>query len=72
MKMNRKDLGAIRGKDIAMIFQDPMTTFDPLITVGEQIRETILTHENISKQEATERVYKLLDEVGIFPSGKTV
>lgn len=70
MKMNRKDLGAIRGKDIAMIFQDPMTTFDPLITVGEQIRETILIHENISKQEATERVYGLLDEVGIYPPEK--
>lgn len=70
MQMNKNALGKIRGDEIAMIFQDPMTTFDPLITVGEQIRETILTHEKISKEEATKRVYSLLDEVGIYPPEK--
>ena len=55
----------IRGKEIGMIFQEPMTSFGPLHTIGNQIMEAILIHEDISKQEARERTIGLLGRVGI-------
>ncbi|WP_159564990.1 ABC transporter ATP-binding protein [Streptococcus halichoeri] len=55
----------IRGKEIAMIFQDPMTSLDPTMKIGLQIAEAILTHENITKQEALERALTLMEQVGI-------
>ena len=53
------------GKHIAMVFQDPMTSLDPTMTIGKQITEGMLLHENISQQEAKERAIHLLEEVGI-------
>ncbi|MBX3015965.1 MAG: ABC transporter ATP-binding protein [Caldilineaceae bacterium] len=58
-------LRQVRGKDVAMIFQEPMTAFSPIYSVGWQIIESILFHEKISKQAARERVIKLFDLVGI-------
>ena len=58
-------LRKVRGKDIAMIFQEPMTAFSPIYSVGWQIIESILFHEKISRQAARERVIKLFDLVGI-------
>jgi len=55
----------IRGKRIAMIFQDPMTSLNPLMKIGDHIVEVILTHENISREEAYKRAKKLLDDLGI-------
>ncbi len=55
----------IRGKDISMIFQEPMTSLNPVLTIGEQLMETVLFHENVSKQVARERSIKLIEEVGI-------
>ncbi len=55
----------IRGKRIGMVFQDPLTSLNPLYTVGEQIIETIRTHESISEQAARARAIALLEEVGI-------
>ena len=55
----------IRGKRIGMVFQDPLTSLNPLYTVGEQIIETIRTHESISEQVARARAIALLEEVGI-------
>ncbi|WP_409525675.1 ABC transporter ATP-binding protein [Nitrincola sp. MINF-07-Sa-05] len=55
----------IRGRKIAMIFQDPLTSLNPLFTVGQQIIETILTHKDISEKEARQRAIDLLTEVGI-------
>jgi len=55
----------IRGRKIAMIFQDPLTSLNPLFTVGQQIIETILTHKDISEKEARKRAIELLTEVGI-------
>jgi len=48
LEMNPKQLEKIRGKDVAMIFQDPMTSLNPVMTVGEQISESIRCHEDIS------------------------
>ena len=55
----------LRGRRIAMIFQDPLTSLNPLLTVGQQIIETILTHLDLSEQAARQRAIDLLEEVGI-------
>ena len=52
MKLPQSRLNAIRGFDVSMIFQNPMTSLDPVITVGEQIAESYLLHSKVSKQEA--------------------
>jgi oligopeptide/dipeptide ABC transporter ATP-binding protein len=58
-------LSGVRGKGIAMVFQDPMTSLNPVYTVGYQIAETIRAHHELSKQAARERAIELLDIVGI-------
>jgi oligopeptide transport system ATP-binding protein len=55
----------IRGAQIAMIFQDPMTSLNPVLTIGRQIREPLETHLGMDKKAATERAVELLDQVGI-------
>ena len=55
----------IRGKDISMIFQEPMTSLNPVFTIGSQINEVLLIHENLGKKVATERTIDLLKKVGI-------
>ena len=60
-----KDLEKIRGKDVSMIFQDPMTALNPVFTVGEQIAESIFLHEDVSKAEAYRRALDMLELVGI-------
>lgn len=64
-KRNGRDIRQIRGSEIAMIFQDPMASLDPVYKIGTQIAENLLEHENISKQDARKRVVKLLGELGI-------
>jgi oligopeptide/dipeptide ABC transporter ATP-binding protein len=63
------ELRQIRGKDIAMIFQDPMTSLNPVLTIGRQIREALETHFGMEKNAANARVAELLDQVGI-PSAR--
>ena len=60
-----KDWIKIRGKRIAMVFQDPMTSLNPLKTVGKQVEEAFTLHNNVSKEEAKKRTLELLDDVGI-------
>jgi oligopeptide/dipeptide ABC transporter ATP-binding protein len=55
----------VRGAEIAMIFQDPMTSLDPVYKIGHQIAEQILAHEDVTKAQARERVLELLERVGI-------
>lgn len=62
---NDDQIRKIRGNEISMIFQEPMTSLNPVITVGDQISENILIHENVSKKEAMDRAVKLLAQVGI-------
>ncbi|MGJ8530165.1 ABC transporter ATP-binding protein [Maritalea sp.] len=59
------DMRKLRGNDIAMIFQDPMTSLNPTLTVGEQIIETIITHRNSSRKAARQRVIELFELVKI-------
>lgn len=56
---------SIRGNDIAMIFQEPMTSLNPVYTIGEQIMESIRLHQNLTKQEAKEKAVEMLHHVGI-------
>src|SRR6186997_404566 len=62
-------LRKIRGREIAMIFQDPMTSLNPVLTIGRQIREALETHFSMDKDAANDRAAELLDRVGI-PSSR--
>lgn len=62
---NEKLMQTIRGNDMSMIFQDPMTSLNPLFTIGEQLTEHLIKHKKISKKEAIEKAIKMLDMVGI-------
>ncbi|MGI1657770.1 MAG: ABC transporter ATP-binding protein [Desulfitobacterium sp.] len=64
-KMTERELREIRGNEVSIIFQDPMTSLNPVFTVGNQIREVILMHTNKSRKEANERARELLQLVGI-------
>ena len=64
-KMSVRDYAKIRGKDISMIFQEPMTSLNPVVKVGKQVMEAIILHEKISKEEAKNRVIEIFNEVGI-------
>ena len=63
--MSFEELRQIRGNDIAMVFQDPMTSLDPAFTVGSQIIEAILLHEDVTRIAARDRAVEMLDLVGI-------
>ena len=63
--LNDRQMRAVRGRSIAMIFQEPMSALDPVFTVGQQIAETIRTHFKVSAKEAKERALVALAEVGI-------
>src|SRR3954465_12108812 len=69
LKLSDAELRKIRGREIGMIFQDPMTSLNPVLTIGRQIREAIQTHFGIGRRAADERVAELLDQVGI-PSAR--
>lgn len=64
-KLPEAELRRIRGKRVAMVFQEPMAAFDPVFTIGQQIAETIVRHERVGKREAWERGVQLLKRVGI-------
>ena len=65
LNLPEKEMLKVRGDKIAMIFQDPMTALNPTMTVGNQIAEVILLHNNVSHAEAVERATKMLEMVGI-------
>ena len=65
LNMKREDLEKVRGKDISIIFQDPMTSLNPVMTVGEQIAESVILHEPVNKAEAMQRAKEMLEMVGI-------
>jgi len=65
LKMNTRELRKLRGGDVAMIFQDPMTSLNPTMTVGKQIAESLVIHRKLSKAEALEEATKMLKIVGI-------
>lgn len=67
---SEKEMQSMRGKNLSMIFQEPMTSLNPVFTIGRQISESIIKHEGVSKKEARERSIEMLKLVGI-PSPET-
>jgi oligopeptide/dipeptide ABC transporter ATP-binding protein len=65
LTLSDRELRKIRGREIAMIFQDPMTSLNPVLTVGRQIREALETHFGMEEKEANRHAAELLDQVGI-------
>ena len=63
--LNEKQMRSIRSKSIAMIFQDPMTALNPVLTVGEQVAEVFRTHEKLSRQDAMKKAMDMFELVGI-------
>ncbi len=68
LKMSDNEMRKIRGNDISMIFQDPMSALNPVVRIGDQIAESIRLHNNCSKTEARIKSLKMLETVGIQPS----
>ncbi len=65
LDLAQTDLRGLRGRQISMVFQEPMTSLNPVFTVGHQIEEVITTHEQVDHKESTQRIVKLLNDVGI-------
>ncbi|MBF0123326.1 MAG: ABC transporter ATP-binding protein [Candidatus Omnitrophica bacterium] len=65
LRLSAREHGAVRGRRIGMIFQEPMSAFDPVFTIGSQIAETIFAHERLTRDELGRRVLGLLDRVGV-------
>jgi len=65
IELSEKEMRSIRGKEISMIFQDPMTSLNPVFTIGYQIVETLMLHQNMTKKQAEERAIELLNMVQI-------
>ncbi|MBD5477058.1 MAG: ABC transporter ATP-binding protein [Lachnospiraceae bacterium] len=72
LTMTEKELDQIRGNELTMIFQDPLTSLNPVFTVGSQITESIRTHMQLSKEEAKMRAEELLMQVGMPDAAKTM
>ncbi|MEC1068328.1 ABC transporter ATP-binding protein [Priestia megaterium] len=70
--LSEDEMNDIRGKDISMIFQEPMTSLNPVLTIGYQLQEVLFNHMNISKAEAREKSIALLKSVGISRSEKLI
>lgn len=65
LQLSEPEMRRVRGNDISMVFQEPMTSLNPILTIGKQITETILEHRKISKQEAKVIAIDMLERVGI-------
>jgi peptide/nickel transport system ATP-binding protein len=72
VRLPEPEMRKIRGKEISMIFQEPMTSLNPVFTVGAQVMEAIRLHQNVSKQEARQRTIELFREVGMPDPEKRV
>lgn len=72
LQLPARELRKIRGRDIAMIFQDPMTCLNPYMTVGKQLMEPLLVHQHVGKRVARARAIELMGEVGIREPDSTI
>lgn len=70
LAMNKKQLRDFRGSTAAMIFQDPMTSLDPIMKAGEQISEMLRAKKNLNRREAREKVIEMFEKIGITPAEK--
>ncbi|MFB3885545.1 MAG: ABC transporter ATP-binding protein [Thermodesulfobacteriota bacterium] len=65
LRLEEKEMEKVRGNEISMIFQEPMTSLNPVFTIGDQIMEAILLHQGLNKDEARKRAIEMLDQVKI-------
>ena len=72
LDLSYQDMRNIRGKEIAMIFQEPMTSLNPVLKIGKQMNEILIKHEGLSKEEATKRSIQMLEAVGIPEPDKRI
>ena len=72
LEASDEEMRAIRGNRISMVFQEPMTSLNPVLTIGQQIRESIILHLGLNEQEATQRSIELLELVGIPDAGSRI
>ena len=72
IELNKKEMRKIRGKKISMIFQEPMTSLDPVFTIGQEIMETIQLHQGLKKEDAKKKAIEALKIVGIADAEKRV
>ena len=70
LRKTSKEMQRIRGKEVAMIFQDPMVSLNPIMKVGEQIAELIRTKEKADKKQAKEKALQMIEKVGVLPPEK--
>jgi peptide/nickel transport system ATP-binding protein len=72
LRLSDAEMTQVRGRRIGMVFQDPMTSLNPLLPIGTQIAETLLAHTNLSRKEAAERAIDLLTRVGVADARRRV
>lgn len=72
LKLTERQMRRIRGKDIGMIFQEPMTSLNPVMKIGDQIMEVSITHEKLSKSQAKEKTINILTNLGITSADKRI
>ena len=72
LKLTYDDMKDIRGKEIAMIFQEPMTSLNPVLKIGVQMNEVLIEHEDLTKEEATKESINMLNAVGIAEPEKRI
>lgn len=72
LKISEKEMRKVRGNEISMIFQEPMTSLNPVFTIGDQICEAILLHQKVTKKQARQQAIELLKKVGIPSAEKRV
>ena len=65
LKLNEKEMEGVRGNEISMVFQEPMTSLNPVFTIGDQIMEAIILHQKLDKKEAKKKAIEMLDRVKI-------
>src|SRR5215217_624744 len=69
LRLSEREMRAIRGKDIAMIFQEPMTSLNPVFTIGDQIAEAVMLHQHVNTRHGYEIAEQALRDVGIADPG---
>src|SRR5271156_5488981 len=72
LRLSEKEMRSVRGKDIAMIFQEPMTSLNPVYTIGDQIAEAVTLHQGVSTREAYKIAEKALADVGISDPARRI
>ncbi|HTN96764.1 MAG TPA: ABC transporter ATP-binding protein, partial [Nordella sp.] len=71
-RLSETEMADVRGRRVGMVFQDPMTSLNPLLPIGTQIAETLLAHTDLSRAQAAERAVDLLNQVGVADAGRRV